>query len=478
MRLSAHDASFLYGETASGPMHSVVFSILDGSVSRDQYLKFYADRLHLVPRLRQKLAFVPFNLAHPRWIDDQDFDLGNHIRGHEVSANTKLDRAIEIGLELGEPLLDRARPLWLHYVIENVEGKTLIVQMGHHAFMDGATAVAMSTVLTDPEPDTEAPEAPEKWRPESAPSSFELWQEAATENAQSGFGQVQQLAEGAQSLVSLGSKGASLLQRMSKPVLQAPWNASLVGPKRSMARFDLKLSKFKPVRTALGGTLNDIAVTIVAEAAARYLAKKKEEVDDQYLRLMCPVNVRGEDDDPLAMGGNRVSAMFPLVKAEPMPIDERYELVRTELGDIKNRDEASILDQMQQLQPNVPPIAMAQTLSVGTQWDPTVAAARAPLPVVPGLEGSRPQQLGFNFTCTNVPGPNWKQYIAGCRVENSFGTLMLGGNLGFGASVGSYNGRLNFVFTADPRLMSDVEMFRDLASQALDELRTHAEDAQ
>ena len=89
MRLTDHDASFLYGETASGPMHGATLYILDGEVSFDAIYQHVESRLHLVPRYRQRLAFVPFNLAHPKWVDDPNFDLANHVKPH----NLLLDRS-------------------------------------------------------------------------------------------------------------------------------------------------------------------------------------------------------------------------------------------------------------------------------------------------------------------------------------------------------------------------------------------------
>ena len=148
-------------------MHAVAVSVLDGPATFQEIFDYYAARIHLVPRLRQKLAFVPFNLAHPKWVDDPDFRLENHFKAHTVAEGTTMDQAFDIALELGEPLLDRSRPLWLTYVIEGVEGKTLLVQMSHHAFVDGATAVAMSLVLTDPSPDAQSPDAAPAWQPSS-----------------------------------------------------------------------------------------------------------------------------------------------------------------------------------------------------------------------------------------------------------------------------------------------------------------------
>lgn len=474
MRLSAHDASFIYSETASGPMHSVGITVLDGPATYDEIFAYYKARIHLVPRLRQKLVFVPFNLAHPKWVDDPDFDLRNHLKSHVAPPNTTLERARDLALEMGEPLLDRSRPLWLTYIIENVQGKTILAQMSHHAFVDGATAVAITTVLTDDRPDAPAPNTPPEWAPETPPSAFELWQEAVAENAEAGLTQAQALGN-VQLLQQLGTKSASLVERMSRPVMQAPWNASLVGPKRKLTTMEYLLAEFKLVGKVLGAKINDVVVCIVAEGAARYLQGKGEVVENQYLRLMCPVDIRGANDDPLDMSGNKVSGMFPVVAAWPMPVTERLSAVCAEMTDIKSNAEAEILQQFQSMQPNIPPIAMAQTLGVGTDWDPTSLAAKAPPPVMP-VAGARPTMAGFNFTCSNVPGVPWQQYVAGYPVEQALGTLMLGGNLGMGVTVGSFNNKLTLALTADPRLMPESEAFMECVGQAYTELAVVAKD--
>ena len=473
MRLSSHDASFLYTETASGPMHGVAISVLDGPATYKDILEYYRARIHLVPRLRQKLAFVPFNFAHPKWIDDPNFKLENHIRKHDVPPGTTIQQAIDIGVELGEPLLDRSRPLWLTYVIEHVENKTIIVQMSHHAFVDGATAVAMSIVLTDsePEPEPPAPEDPE-WNPAPEPTQIELWQEAAQEQASASLAAIQTSPLTPQ----LTQQVTALMQRMARPIIQAPWNAGLVGPKRKLSTMTVELGAFKPIRQAFGGTINDVAITVVTEAATQYMVEQGVNTDNQIIRLMCPVNVRSPDDDPLDMDGNRVSGMFPILDASPKPLLERYQEVIAETTGIKQRQEPETLDALQHAIPETAPVAMSATLAVGTPLDPTQWAARVPSPIAPNF-GIRPQQAGFNFTLTNVPGPSWTQYIAGHRLLDTFGTLMLGGNLGLGVGIGSLNGNMTFGFTADPRLMPDLDHFRDMVAANFDALSEHAKAA-
>ena len=60
--------------------------------------------------------------------------------------------------------------------------------------------------------------------------------------------------------------------------------------------------------------------------------------------------------------------------------------------------------------------------------------------------------------------------MAGYEVLDTLGTMMLGGNLGLGVGVASLNGKMTFGFTADPRLMPDVDLFKDFVAEAFEEL--------
>ena len=467
MRLSDHDASFLYTETASGPMHSNTISVVDGEVSFAEIFEFYAERIHLVPRLRQKVAYVPFNVAHPCWVDDPDFDLEHHMQTHVVPPGTTVEEAIDVAVKLGEPLLDRSRPLWVVYVIEGVAGHTLLAQISHHAFVDGATLVAMSTVLTTPEPDPLPPEPAEPWDPGPVPLPMTLWNEAVREQAETALETMQKLPS--LPTPEMTRKVGALMVRLVKPVMQAPWNAGLVGPGRQLQVLEYAIEDFKGVRRSLGGTINDVALTAIVEGVARYMAGKGERTTNQQLRLMCPVNIRGESDDPLDMEGNKVSGMFPLFDAGPKTIEDRFEEVCTEMQLIKERGEAETMAYLQS-QPQLPPVAMTAMQTVGTPLDPTLLAARVPSPVIPNL-GFRPQQIGINFTFTNIPGPFWTQYIAGKQVMQTCGTLMLGGNLGLGTALGSMDQKMFFSLTSDPRLLPELDQLKQLIADAFAELQ-------
>ena len=471
MRLSDHDASFLYTETASGPMHGSSLLILDGELSFETVYEHIDSRLHLVPRFRQRLVYVPFNLAHPKWVDDPKFDLADHVIAHDLSEGASLDNAIEAATELSEPMLPRDKPLWRLYVVNGVPGHTILVQLGHHAMVDGASGIDISLLLFDLAPDAPAPPPPSApWQPEPLPSAAELMSEAATESVKSALDRnpFKNDAWSDERRDLLWRATESMTRFVAEPVITAPWNAAAVGPKRRLEWRKYSFADFRKIRRVFSGTVNDVVVALVAEAAARYLAAHGENVSGGHLRLMCPVSVRREDEHGAL--GNRVSGIFPIVSASPKPIVERLAKVRFEMEHIKHNREAQALEMMAETVPTVPPVIMAPTLMVGSALDPTRLAARFPAPVPPTFGLRRPPLLGFNFTCTNVPGVQVPQYIAGVQVKDMLGLLMLGGTLGFGVVVVSYNQNLYFNFVCDPHVMPDLEVMVQGFDEAFAEL--------
>ena len=467
MRLSEQDASFLYGETASGPMQTAGIMIIDGEVPFERVFEHYAARVHLVPRLRQRLVFVPMNLAHPKWADDPDFDVRNHIVHHPLAEGTSFDEALDAICEINEAIMDRNIPLWKFFVVTGVPDKTLVLQQAHHAMVDGASAVQMSTVLFDYEPDAPPPEPQAEWNPPPLPNPVELITEALQDNAQaamsgnpmslvsSNFGQQLQRAMG------------TMARFFTEPAITAPWNASLLGPKRKLKFSEHDFAEFREIRRAIGGTINDVVLTAVTEGASRYLEAHDEHTANQKLRIMCPVNVRTESEG--GDMGNRVSAIFPMFPAHSMDLIERHQRVCEETEQVKSSGAAQAMTVLQENSVSVPPVSMAPLLLVGTPFDPTRLAAMNPLPVPPQI-GARPPSFGINFVVTNVPGVMVPQYIAGHRVVGQTAIMMMSGNLGLGICVGSFNQKMIFNLTADPRLLPDLDLLNQHISDAFAEM--------
>lgn len=114
-RLSGLDATFLYLETPSSPMHVSGVFVIDPSTAAERfsfegYKQMVADRLHLAPPWRRRLAEVPFGLHHPLWIEDPDFDLDFHVRRAALPAPGGRAELAQFAAEFHAIPLDRARP--------------------------------------------------------------------------------------------------------------------------------------------------------------------------------------------------------------------------------------------------------------------------------------------------------------------------------------------------------------------------------
>jgi len=477
MRLSGTDASFVYTETASGPTHVASLYVVDGEPSFDAVFEHFRARMHLMPRFLKRMAFVPFNLAHPKWVDDPDFDLANHVILHELPVGATFWDGVDAAMKLNEPLLDRSQPMWKFYVIKGVPGKTLLLQMVHHAMIDGVSGVEVSTIMFDMDPNATEPKPPaEPWQPEPMPSAATLLSEAIRENLDKvaeRFSRPAARPSGDRREL-LATATQLLLSFLLRPAIMAPFNAGLVGPQRRFRWMKHDFTEVREVRRVLGGTVNDLVLTVVSEAAARYMQARGIDTADQFLRIVCPVSVRREDE--MGAVGNRVSAIFPVVPAWPMDVVERLNRVRRETERIKNGNEAQALTLLMEQSNDVPPLTMAPSQLIGTALDPTALAARVPLPVLPQMATNLPN-VGVNFTCTNVPGVQVPLYLLGHEIVDNVGVLLLTGNLGLGIAIHSYNKQLFYAFLCEPRLLPDLEALVDATDQVFDELRAAARQA-
>ena len=471
MRLTQADASFIYMEAANSPMHISSVYVLDGELSFDQLMTRFEKRMHLMPTFRQKLMHVPFSLAHPIWVDDENFDLHNHVILRELPPGTPFEEGIDAAVTMNEALLDRYVPLWRVVMISGVPGKTLLLHQTHHAMIDGASGIDVSLIIYDLDPKAGEPVPPnEPWIPEPAPNPVELMNDAVRDNlAEFNEKNPMALMTKASANATKLAKATEVMSRfVTQPAMTAPFNAGVVGAARKVGWFKKPFAEIREVRKQLGGTINDVVLAVLSEGVSRYLASHGETTEGQYLRIMCPVNVRTEDQKGAL--GNQVSAIFPRLPAQPMDCMQRLNVVVAETERIKREEEAQAMTILQESMPFVPPLNMLPTQLIGTPFDPTRLAATLQPPPAPAVGGMRPPNPGYNFTATNVPGVQVPQYMCGLEVTEMIGLLVLNGNVGFSATIVSYNKQLFLSFICEPRLLPDVEALVDASEEVFQEL--------
>ncbi|MCU1696101.1 MAG: Diacylglycerol O-acyltransferase, partial [Mycobacterium sp.] len=169
-RLSGLDASFLYIESPTQPLH--VCSILEldtstvpGGYTFDRLRGALALAIAAVPEFRAKLADSQLNLDYPVWVEDEAFDLDRHLRRIDLPSPGGRRELVDVCGHIASTPLDRDKPLWEMWVIEGVAdtdpragGVLAVMAKVHHAVVDGVTGASLLSQLCTVEPDMPPPE--------------------------------------------------------------------------------------------------------------------------------------------------------------------------------------------------------------------------------------------------------------------------------------------------------------------------------
>jgi WS/DGAT/MGAT family acyltransferase len=475
--MSAQDASFIYAESKSGPLHIGSVNIFDGPIDYDELYTHMSARMHLLPRYRQRLAFVPLNLAHATLEDDPDFDLHNHLK--QVSLPDGIDERAFLAEAMKEfaPILDRRRPLWQMLLFNGLaHNRSAVVWKVHHCLVDGVSGMELLTISLDLKPGAGEPPAPTRpFQPSPVSSAFRRMTDAAVDLIKQRLEESRRIAasleapgEAAAEAAALANAAGRLLQllsRLSRPIVAAPWNSSLIDSKRQLAALIIPFAEVRSIRHSLGGTVNDVVLAILSEAAARYLAHHDFRGPFAPMRIGCPVNVRRQHESGAL--GNRVSMMFPEFPSIPLTVEDRMAAVIRETTRVKAAEEPQALDRLLAISEAIPPALAGLTSMVAT----TMLDAAAQIGGSRALGGLAALPApGINFIATNVPGAQVPLYLAGRRMLQMIGCVPLSANLGYNVAIVSYDQNLIFGMMASPRLMPDVELMRDLASDVFAEL--------
>ncbi len=458
-RLTALDNSFLILEGPNAYMHvasTMVFDAgplrrEDGGIDADALREKIAASLHRIPRYRQKLAWIPFE-NHPVWIDDDSFNLDYHVRHTALPRPGSEEQLKRLSSRIMQQHLDRARPLWEIWVVEGLDKERFaLVTKVHHCMVDGISGVDLMKVLMSPAPDAPllSEETP-RFVPRPAPSALELLRHELERFVRLPFAAVRDVrgfvreADDARQevLVRLRSAAETLggsLRSASPTPLNRP-----IGPHRRFGWMTMDVAEVKAVRRALGGSLNDVVLTIVTGAVRRFLERRGVRVQGLDFRVMAPVSVRATDQDGTL--GNRVSAwVLPLPLDEDDPRD-RLRRISERTSELKESRSA----------------VGAEMLTQVAEWTPSNLLALGARNVT--------RLLPFNLVVTNVPGPQFPMYMAGAQMLEVFPHVPLAGNLGLGIALLSYDGRIHWGFNADYDVVPDLEDFVADTRESLAEL--------
>ena len=394
---------------------------------------------------------MPLEVLRPMWVDDDHFEIGHHVRHAVVPAPGGKRQVRELAARLFATRLDRARPLWEAWLLEGLKGgRWAILSKVHHCVVDGIGGNDLMTAIFDITPDAECP-APAVWAPEPAPGVLDLMtaglREATIASARqlsglAGLFRVPLLPPG--EILGYGRGLAASARRLAVPSassLNGP-----IGPDRRWAWGTAPLAEIKEIRSAHGGTVNDVLLAAITRGFRDLLDKRGELADGMVVRSLVPVSVRSEDEQ--GMITNRVSAVLANLPAgEPDPL-RRLEMIREQMDELKRTSQAvgaEVLTGMLGL-------AAPTLLALGSR-----TAFQFPQPLV-------------QTVTTNVPGPRLPLYLLGRRLDRIYPYVPIGDNVRISIAIFSYLERFTFGITADHDTVPDLNVLAKGIRRGLAEL--------
>jgi WS/DGAT/MGAT family acyltransferase len=436
-RLTGLDSSFLHLERGSAHMHVGSCLVFEGAAPQyDELIEHIERRLHLVPRYRQRLAFVPFEQGRPVWVDDPHFNLRYHLRHTGLPRPGNDDQLRPLCGRLFSQRLDRDKPLWEIWLVNRLAGdRFALVAKTHHALVDGISGVDITTVLFDTAPGPAPMPEPEPWIPRPLPSGAQLLANALLERAtvpgEIARG-VRALWRGPRQILARAAEDVAAVRSIASSggAPDSPLNVP-IGPHRRFTWVDADLRQFKAIKDALGGTVNDVVLSAVSLALGRFLHRRGWVTENLELRAMVPLSVRADAERGAL--GNRVATMYaPLPVGVEDPV-EAFDIVHATMGRLKESGQAVGAQVLTQLTGFAPPTVLSQ-------------AARL-----------TPRQRFFNLVVTNVPGPQFPLYLLGRRMRAMYPQVPLAERQALGIAIMSYDGRLHFGLLGDFDAMPDLE---------------------
>jgi len=457
-RLSALDASFLYLEQPTTPMHIggvAVFRRPRSGFDYERLADLIERRLALVPRYRQKIKNVPGHLARPVWVDDPEFDVSYHVRRSALPKPGTEEQLHELVGRLMSRPLDRNRPLWEVYLVEGLaKNRIAIITKTHHAMVDGVSAMDIGQLILDVTP-TPRDTGEDLWLPRPEPGTVQLVLDAAAEAVQRPAEVVENVRTAAIDAVAtvrrVGTAVGGLFDALRTAVRAAP-GSPLNVPISTQRRFAVArtaLEDFKLVRAAHGGTVNDVVLAVVSGALRNWLLSRGEPViPSTTIRAMAPVSVRDASDDGRTAPGSKVSAyLVDLPVGEPNAV-VRLHHVSHAMRAHKDSGQSVGADVLVRLSEFTPPTMHALGARVANGFSQRI----------------------FNLVVTNVPGPQFPLYAAGARMLEMFAVVPLSKNQGVSIGVTSYDGGVYFGLNADRDAMTDVDGLASMIEESLEEL--------
>jgi len=461
-QISAQDATFLYAESPTSPMHIGSLTIVEGSLNFNDFKAILASKLHLMPKFRKRLVNVPFNLDFPYWVDDPNFDIDLHLERIRLPnpANWKTLRETTASIFSGS--LNLRRPLWSVSFIEGLDeiaqipkGSVAIVIKIHHVMIDGASGVGLMGMLFDREKEDRRKSIPlpKPYEPDPLPDELSLLLKSTSKFIKDPLKAPVTIGKTAIALIK--SQASNKLKRkktFNKQSFSVPRSIfnNNVSPKRTWGTAILSFDRINTLRKIMGVSINDLILAMCSGALRKYLLEI-DKLPSQSLVANVPISIRAKGETKKME--NKISNMLIQIATHIKDPIERLEYIQeqTEIG--KSRHKAVGAKSLMQMAESVPFGFANLAVELYSLYDLK--------------ELMRPP---FNLTITNVPGPSGMLYLQGHKIVTTFGLTPVLDGFGLIIAAFSYNGQVTITTTSDAHTMPDADKFSRYIRESANEL--------
>ncbi len=462
-QLNGQDATFLYLETPGAHLHLTGLYVYRQPAANSDRLN-YQDICQLitaalagVPELRQKLVRPPLDIDYPMWLDDADFDMDQHLLSYAGSRPRSLRALFKVVAGIHSEPLDLTHAPWQMQILDRLDGIPGLPELGfaivmkyHHAAIDGASGTRLIDRLhgiaernenlsaknfSAEKPVHRQGRLSNRFPASPAPGTMEVLIRAALNQTANALTLTRALRSAAPHIIS-GWLSAAGARKPDKPEVPLTRFNAAVSAQRVMHALAVDLARLQAIRKAVpGATINDVLLAICGGALRRWLIRNQE-LPDESLVAMVPVNTRSKDEGDV--GGNQISSLFLPIGTDIQHPLQRLQAIRVASHRAKAGDEGLSPQQLNTISSHLPAMPLALTARLATGF---------------GL-GYRGPRL-CNCTITNVPPAKTELHLGPAPLVYAIGNGPLIDGMGLIISIFSYAGVANLCFTSCPEMLPD-----------------------